>query len=78
MPCKESVITLECNFYMAKQSDLKRKMEQSSDYILEYTTFMNNMFEQKNFERIQIYDIKKPSCYIPYNRSKAATFTQFL
>ena len=69
MPCKESVITLERNLPMVEQrlGYLKRKMERSSDYKLEYTTFMNDMIEQKFCERVPIYDINKPSWYIPHH-----------
>ena len=69
MPCKESVITLERNLPMAEQrlEYLKRKMERNDDYKQEYVTFMNEMIENDFCERVPVYDVNKPSWYIPHH-----------
>ena len=69
MPCKESVITLEKNLPMAEQrlGYLKRKMERDDDYKREYVIFMNDMIEIDFCEKVPLFDINKPSWYIPHH-----------
>ena len=69
MPCKESVITLERNFPMVEQrlECLKRKMERNDDYRQQYDLFMNKMIKNDFCERVPVYDVKKPSWYIPHH-----------
>ena len=69
MPCKESVITLERNLPMVEQrlEYLKRKMERNDDYKQEYVTFMNEMIKNDFCERVPVYDVNKPSWYIPHH-----------
>ena len=69
MPCKESVITLEKNLPMAEQrlGYLKRKMDRDDDYKREYVIFMNEMIENDFCEKVPLFDINKPSWYIPHH-----------
>ena len=69
MPCKESVITLKRNLPMVEQrlGYLKRKMDRDDDYKREYVTFMNDMIENDFCEKVPLFDINKPSWYIPHH-----------
>ena len=68
-PCKESVITLEGNLPMAEQRliYLKRKMDRDDDYKRKYVTFTNDMIKNDFCEKVPLFDINKPSWYIPYH-----------
>ena len=46
---------------------LKRKMERNDEYKHENTTFMNEMIENNFCERVPLYDVNKPSWYIPHH-----------
>ena len=75
MPCKESVIRLEGNISMAEQrlGYLKRKMERSSDYKLEYTAFMNDMIENNFCERVVRPRIARTPTHSTGNRARRKT-----
>ena len=69
MPFKESILELECNISMAEQrlEYLKRKMERSTEYKDEYTSFMNEMIDHKFCEPVPLHELSNPSWYIPHH-----------
>ena len=54
---------------MAKQrlGYLKRKIDRDDDYKQEYVTFMSDMIENDFCEKVPLFDINKPSWYIPHH-----------
>ena len=46
---------------------LKRKMERNDEYKTEYSRFMNEMIANNFCERVPLYDVSKPSWYIPHH-----------
>ena len=53
---------------MAEQrlQHLKRKIDRNDEYKREYVTFMTDMIENDFCEKVSLYDINKPSWYIPH------------
>ena len=42
-------------------------MERNDDYKQEYVTFMNEMIKNDFCERVPVYDVNRPSWYIPHH-----------
>ena len=42
-------------------------MERNDDYKQEYVTFMNGMIKNDFCKRVPVYDVNKPSWYIPHH-----------
>ena len=69
MLCKELFIKLEANLSMAEQlfGYLKRKMVRDDHYKHEYVTFMKDMIKNDSCDKVPLFDINKPSWYIPHH-----------